>query len=662
MKKTIFIFFTLIMFSNFLRGQDIFVNRVYQTITGSPLFNPVLNPFGVQWSKTIKGATGGLIMVGYTSTSAQGQNIYLVKQSASGSILFQQSYNSSGSNNDYGLGLVEASNGDIYICGTTDNGGGASGYDLVVLHVNSSGVQQGSMIIKDGPAGGDDFGASISQHSSGNIIVAGNTVDGSGLSDMWVLKYSTSLSYIADNTYDYAGLTDIAIGLSFSSGGNINLIGPSASSAMACDYVQVNFNPTSLAYLSETRSNIPGTALDQATDFCKDANDNTYITGKTWNGTNFDIKTIKINANSSIAWTATLNPNGFDDAGTSITTDGNGDIIVGGYTGKSTNVKNLICLKYSSSTGSLMWAQPFIRSSQNPSGDASIKQVCTNPSNNDIYFASVQQGTNGWKQSLVTKLTSAGLMRWNKVISSNTNDILPSDIQCSSDTVYVISVLDSITGHYITTKFTQLELDTTRSYKSGQPAFKSHELILAFVPSKMNATTINDQGLEFGPLSSFLTTTANSSVLNAFHTICPTCHFNAVKIYDGMKTSDVMAVSRLGQNVSIPPIWSTLLVQLPPNVSIQQAQVAFNSVQNVVSYAHPNYFMRPDSPPNDSLYSTQYALQSISPYPNAGINVEEAWNVVQSCGASFVKAGVFDFGADYRHRDLGYNGNVNSGK
>lgn len=55
-------------------------------------------------------------------------------------------------------------------------------------------------------------------------------------------------------------------------------MGASASGATACDYVSVQFNSSSLAYVSEARSNLPGTVQDQALAFCTDASGNTFIT------------------------------------------------------------------------------------------------------------------------------------------------------------------------------------------------------------------------------------------------------------------------------------------------------------------------------------------------------------------------------------------------
>lgn len=657
-KIVIYVLATMLLSTKLFPQAETFVNRVYQNVTGSPLFNPVLNPLGVQWSKTIASTSGGLIMVGYTSVSGQGQNIYLVKHASNGSIVFESNFNTSGTNNDYGLGVVEASNGDIYVCGATDNGGAS--YDLAVLRVNAGGTLIGSVITKDGPAGLDDIGASIALSSTGQVIIAGNTLDNSGFSDFWVLKYSNSLSFVSANTYDYAGLTDVALGVSITTGGDIIVIGPSASSATSSDYVQVNFNGTTLAYASETRNNIPGTALDQALDFCKDASDNTYITGKAWNGTNFDVKTIKINANMSIAWTATLNPYSMNDAGTSIVLDGSGNVIVGGYASRANGIKNLLCLKYNPSNGTLIWS--YQQSSENISGDAAIKQVCTNPSTNDVYFIAVEENTSGEKQSLVSKLISSGVVQWQKTISDPTDDILPSDIKFDTDGVVAISILDSTINHYLTTKYSDMKLDTARTYKNGLPAWKKRELLITFLPTAINTTTINSEGKVFGNLNEFLTASAYTAVTSAFSRFCSHCDFKVVKVYEDAKTTETVAISRLGQNVPVPPLWSTLLIQLPSTVSNQTAQATFNSLKNVVSYAHPNYYAVKDSPPNDSLYNLQASIHAVSPYNNAHINVEDAWNVVQGCGASYLKCGVFDTGIEWQHKDFGYNGTLTSGK
>ncbi len=657
-KKQLFCLLAIVVITakSFSQG-DIFVNRVFQESSGSPLFNPILNSFGVQWSNSVRCSTGGIVNIGYTSITGQGQNIYLIKYDDAGNIIFQKDYNSSGTNNDYGLAICEAANGDFLLCGTTDNGA-TPNYDVFVLRVDNG----GNLInydIKDGPSNLNDVAVSIAEDLSGNILVAANTEDSPGLSDFWVLMYNGSVGFIAANTYNY-GLNDITIGMEINaSTGDIVLVGPSASGPTACDYAIATFDGSTLAFISDTRSTLPGTALDQAYAFCKDANNNTYITGKSWNGTNFDIKTVKFTSAFALAWSVTEDPNGYEDAGTSIAVDGSGNVIVGGYTTKSNTIKDLACFKYNSS-GTQQWN--YTHSSQDPTADAVIKKLTTNPVTNDIYFVAGEKAIAGPKQVLVEKISSAGNVRWRKMINDPADDILPSDIKYDADAVFVISVLDSTSNSYLTTMYTELELDTARSFIGGAAWWKKRELLVSFLPNKMNNATVDNESIKFGDLGDFLLSSPYSAVIGALDRICLHCDIKAVKVHDGLKTTDTISISRLGEIVPTPSFWSTLLLQFPSGVDIRQAQKILYSLPGVVSYAQPNNFMVTTSPPNDSLYSIQASIHSVSPNTNAHINVEDAWNITQGCGASFIKGGVFDTGIMWRHKDFGYNGTQTSGK
>lgn len=563
-KKAIqILFYTLILitvkFNSF--GQGTFINRVFQESSGSPLFNPILNVFGVQWSNSIKGIAGGLISVGYTSTGGQGQNVFLIKYDPAGSVIFQTSWNTSGTNNDYGIGLYEAANGDILVCGATDNGGLL--YDVFVARFDGSGNYLNSNI-QNGTANLNDVPVSIKEDAAGNILVAANTEVTPGVSDFWLLRFPSTLSSVNTNNYDYAGLNDIALGLDIdASSGNISLVGPSASSSISCDYAIAVFDGSSLAFLSDTRNNLPGTALDQALAFCKDAANNTYITGKAWNGTNFDIKTVKFNSAFALAWTDVRDPHGFNDAGSTIAVDGSGNIIVGGFSTKSNNFKGLICIKYSPS-GSLLWQHH--QASSSPSGDAIIKKVCTNLSNGDIYFTGVEQGASGQKQVVVEKINATGQIKWLRTIEDPSLDILPSDILFDTDGLYVISILDSVTNSYITTHYEETELDTSK-VNYGEIKYKDGELIVRFKQSALNKTEIDNSGKEFGSLSDFLTTSANSAVLAAFdaHDICAgsECNVKVIKIFPTLSSKDSTQISRLGETVAIPDLWTALLLKFP---------------------------------------------------------------------------------------------------
>jgi hypothetical protein len=149
-------------------AQDIFANKDFQDASGSPLFNPILNQFGIEWSSSLHLTSGDLLTVGYTTNGANGQDIIVTKYDSDGTQIFQTApYNSGSSNNDYGIGISLAANGDILVCGTTDNGG-STNFDIVILRYAGT----GSLLYQDVRDAGlnlSDVAVSIAENPSGDI-------------------------------------------------------------------------------------------------------------------------------------------------------------------------------------------------------------------------------------------------------------------------------------------------------------------------------------------------------------------------------------------------------------------------------------------------------------------------------------------------------------
>lgn len=107
------------------------------------------------------------------------------------------------------------------------------------------------------------------------------------------------------------------------------------------------------------------------------------------------------------------------------------------------------------------------------------------------------------------------------------------------------------------------------------------------------------------------------------------------------------------------------LLRLPAGSDLKAA-IARLQASGLVEYAHPNRIMRkhalcsalavPHQCPNDTLFSTQYALHN--PFPAAGgesdadIDMPEAWNLIT--GSSVLLA-IIDDGFDINHVDLDSN-------
>jgi subtilisin family serine protease len=75
-----------------------------------------------------------------------------------------------------------------------------------------------------------------------------------------------------------------------------------------------------------------------------------------------------------------------------------------------------------------------------------------------------------------------------------------------------------------------------------------------------------------------------------------------------------------------------------------------NSHGEFIDFAEPEMEMAYQSYPNDELYPGQASLVYNPSIPNAGIRIEEAWDI--ETGKPFVKIGVLDAGIDSVHPDL----------
>jgi hypothetical protein len=499
----------------------------------------------------------------------------------------------------------------------------------------------------------NDFASSISIDANGNVIVGGSTQTSNGTYDYLVIKYQSNLNFLSSNTYDYNGLDDIAIGAVVNSmNGDVSIIGASASTSITAEYVVAVFNGTSLSYLSDERSSIPGTTLDQPIAFCKNTANDIFITGKVWNSTNFDIKTIKISSTYSLTWSSPIDVNGFDDAGNSITVDPqNGNVIIGGYATNSNNVKELVCLRLDATTGTVIAGHEQM--SENSNGDSFIKALATNTLG-DVYFVAEEKGNSGKRQVIIGKIKGNGQQSWQRKVMSAGYNIYASDIETSGDGICIISILDSSVTKYIETKYAELELDTSVMYStSGKPIFKKNELIVRFMPTVLDSAAIDNKigtaSKTFANLNYFLTPTAYSQFMSAINDHCAECPIKAIKIFPSLNTTFTTTTSRLGQNVAVPDFWATLLLQFPINTNLQQVSNDLASIPTIVAYSHPNFIATlpqisasataPSTvtSPTDPHYPAQHSLHNFGVYPNADINIDDAWGIVQSGGSSFVK-------------------------
>ncbi len=150
----------------------------------------------LQWTRTIGGpgndygvsiiqtTDGGYAIAGYTTSFGAGlSDVYVVKLSSTGSLQWTKTIG--GANNDYGWSIIQTTDDGYAIAGFT-NSFGAGGADVYVVKLDAQGNLQWTKTIG---GANDDYGRSIIQTSDGGYVIAGATRSfGAGGADVYVVK------------------------------------------------------------------------------------------------------------------------------------------------------------------------------------------------------------------------------------------------------------------------------------------------------------------------------------------------------------------------------------------------------------------------------------------------------------------------------------------
>lgn len=214
-----------------------------------------LNAMGeLQWQVSLGGSgndfmidiietmDGGYLAVGNTdsddgdvSTNLGGKDMWVVKLDANGDLVWETSVG--GTLDDFGNAVIELSNGDLVVVGSTDSSDGDVGpghhglRDVWVVELSGSGV-----VLSSVPLGGTDneYGTSIIQDGSGFIIAAhtasadGDVSEAFGATDLWLFRLDDQ--YAIDWERSFGGTdNDYSSDVADVEGGGFIVLGSSES-------------------------------------------------------------------------------------------------------------------------------------------------------------------------------------------------------------------------------------------------------------------------------------------------------------------------------------------------------------------------------------------------------------------------------------------------
>lgn len=298
--------------------------------------------------------------------------------------------------------------------------------------------------------------------AEGNVYVIGSCPVPSHGKDFVTVKYNSSgIEQWASYYNGTDSLNDGANCIYVDDAGNVFVGGSSYSPNNLSDFLLIKYNSTG-GELWTKRYDGPGHLDDGINDLAVDIQGNVYVTGGSWgipgglNGTYLDYATIKYSSNGSQQWVNRYNGNDSSwDESYKLGLDGNGDLIVTGYSMEiSGQSDDFTTIKYNSS-GSILWVKHF----DGPYHTGDQAKSLLIDKNNNIYVMGFTPTTTDYDYAVV-KYNSLGVEKWTAIYDGIASG-WDYPIEISGDTsgnVYVSGVSNGVGTNedYLTVKFDSL--------------------------------------------------------------------------------------------------------------------------------------------------------------------------------------------------------------
>lgn len=318
---------------------------------------------GDQFGKAMAVDSGGnTIVVGYTNTGA-GNDYQVAKFKADGTGPAWLPAVFGGSGNDTATAVAVDKYNDILVTGYSWNG---SNYDIRTIKYNgATGAVVWEQIFDDGAANGDDWATSIAVDSAANVYVAGYSFNGIKLDDFLLIKYPAAggapewVDLSDDISYqnNHNRFTAVTTGE-----GGIAVTGYSSKGGLDFDIItrKYGFDKT---LIREWRYSSPGGRDDRGVAVKMDSAGYVAISGYLTNASNNkDIYTAKYYPSSDTpVWEKIFDNDGGsgNDEPGGFWVDGLGDVYVSGSTGTLAGNTDFYTVRYSGSTGEIIWESLF---------------------------------------------------------------------------------------------------------------------------------------------------------------------------------------------------------------------------------------------------------------------------------------------------------------
>jgi hypothetical protein len=348
--------------------------------------------------------SGAVYSCGYMNTVSNGQDIVVVKLDSNGVQLWSATYNYTVANlDDKANAICVDPSGNVYVTGYSQ--AASNNADIIVIKYNSSGTQQWATRLT-GNANSDDCGNSIGVDGSGNVYVAGYaTITGKG-KDFSVSKLNSSGVHQGTLKLNGSANSDDAAEKLTIDGSNLFATGSIKNTSTNKDVLTICVATSGPSVTWSTTVNGSTSSDDTGLDV-KTYGSDVYICGKTNNTTTGeDYYFAKMaQSNGAIGYSNTYDGgyNGSDFA-TSLVSDNIGDF---GITGIVTNGSNIEYHTQVYSTSALQWThiQP-----QNGNYTTIYPKIAVDTIAYHYYVCGAY--FNGTQDAILYQVDPSGVKRW----------------------------------------------------------------------------------------------------------------------------------------------------------------------------------------------------------------------------------------------------------
>ncbi|MEO8086804.1 MAG: FlgD immunoglobulin-like domain containing protein [Bacteroidota bacterium] len=375
--------------TGYFRGPSItFGSTTLTNAGGTDIFVVKYSPSGnVLWATSAGGSTddvgygistdagGNVVVTGLfaspsitfgntTLTLAGNYDIFVVKYSPSGNVLWATS--AGGTYNDVGYGISTDTAGNVFVTGNFSSPSitfgsttltNAGSYKIFVAKYDASG---NAVWATSAGGTGWDYGNGISTDADGNVLVTGSfkspsitfgsttlTNTGGGYDDFFVVKYDTAGNVVWAESAGGTGI-ELGTGVSTDAGGNVVVTGyfysPSIifgsstlTNAGGSDIFVVKYSPSGNVVWAVRAG---GTDYDAAKSIATDAVGDVFVSGEFSSSITFDSTTltnagfyeifaVKYDISGNVVWATNAVGTSSSD-GTGISTDASGNVLITG--------------------------------------------------------------------------------------------------------------------------------------------------------------------------------------------------------------------------------------------------------------------------------------------------------------------------------------------